>query len=221
MGRGGKWRCNCIGVVRAQASRLGPPCRHGHSPHLMDGLFEAQRDSVLSSRSHSEGKRQNQREKSGSSLVLRRGVKGGGQDQSPLSTLLFFAASVSPRSPRAFLMRCSLPFFDGKPRPREEKGLTHTGPHTVSRLGPEPGAISVLTKGRGKLCFPQTVCLPSPHLWQTVQLEPLGWPRAMLGGRDGRVLGRESCQGGAGQLPRGRAPRSPNPRRKPNVFSRS
>lgn len=105
----------------------------------MDGLFEAQRDSVLSSRSHSEGKRQNQREKSGSSLVLIRGVKGG-RDQSPLSTLLFFAASVSPRSPRAFLMQCSLPFFfGGKPRPGEEKGLTHTGPHTVSRLGPEPG----------------------------------------------------------------------------------
>lgn len=49
--------CDCVKVVRAQASRLGPPCRHCRSPHLMDGLFEAQRDSVLSSRSHSKGKR--------------------------------------------------------------------------------------------------------------------------------------------------------------------
>lgn len=186
----------------------------------MDGLFEAQRDSVLSSRSHSEGKRQNQREKSGSSLVLIRGVKGG-QDQSPLSTLLFFAASASPRSPRAFLMQCSLPFFWWETKARGGEGThPHRPTHGVpARTGTR--AISVLTKGRGKVCFPQTVCLPSPHLWQTVQLEPLGWPRAMLGGRDGRVLGRESCQGGAGQLPRGRAPRSPNPRRKPNVFSRS
>lgn len=128
----------------------------------MDGLFEAQRDSVLSSRSHSEGKRQNQREKSGSSLVLIRGVKGGGQDQSPLSTLLFFAASVSPRSPRAFLMQCSLPFFWWETKARGGEG---THPHRPTHGVPaRTGTRSYLCsdQGKGKDLFP-TNCL-SPIL---------------------------------------------------------
>lgn len=187
----------------------------------MDGLCEAQRDSVLSSRSHSEGKRQNQREKSGSSLVLIRGVKGGGSRSEPTVYTAVLCSLGVPQEPKGFPDAVFPAIFWWETKARGGEGThPHRPTHGVpARTGTR--AISVLTKGRGKICFPQTVCLPSSHLWQTVQLEPLGWPRAMLGGRDGRVLGRESCQGGAGQLPRGRAPRSPNPRRKPNVFSRS
>lgn len=68
----------------------------------MDGLFEAQRDSVLSSRSHSEGKRQNQREKSGSSLVLIRGVKGGGSRSEPTVYTAVLCSLGVPQEPKGF-----------------------------------------------------------------------------------------------------------------------
>ena len=141
----------CDGVVLGwlglQPPNWGPHHRHGHSTCLRDGTCEARRDSVLSSRSHGEGKGRNQRQKSGSPLVL--AGAGWGQGQSPLSTLLFFSASVSQgtaQEAKGFL-ETLFPFISQWETEAQGGALAHTGPHTVSRLGPQPRAISVWTRG--------------------------------------------------------------------------
>lgn len=81
--------------------------------------------------------------------------------------------------------------------------------------------IGTQSSDQRRVCFPQTAPAPqSPSL--------AGWVAGALRvaqssawGAEMGVCWGEGCQGGAEQRPRGREPRSPNPRRKPNVFSRS
>lgn len=80
---------------------------------------------------------------------------------------------------------------------------------------------SCLCSDQGRVCFPNTVPAPTPTPSQAVWVAiALRVAQSNAGGRDGCVLGRRPPKRGGAAF-KGRTARSPDPRRKPSVFSRS